>query len=251
MIIALGMNEVPRAGGGMYWEGATTQDDGREFRNDVDTNDRMKHEIAQEIVGELSRGGWLAAEAGEAHAGEILEAIERTRLGSLIEFGRAVHAEMDALLDAARRGVSVQGAVLYTTTFPCHNCARHLIAAGIDRVVYVAPYAKSLARALHSDAIDVARHKPRENAVHFEPFVGVAPRRYLEFFGAEYRKEADGRIVRFVPSEAWPRIDDLEPDDLRPREERYTQREELALDLLGEIMESTGIGLTEARGGEE
>jgi hypothetical protein len=117
--------------------------------------------------------------------------------------------------------------------------------------VYVAPYAKSLARHLHPDAIDVAKHEPRPNAVHFEPFVGVAPRRYLDFFEPGRRKDDDGHIVRFVPSEAWPRIDDLEPDDLRPREERYTQREELARDLLGEIMASTGIGLAGQRGSDK
>ncbi|MEJ7655371.1 MAG: deaminase [Chloroflexia bacterium] len=53
-----------------------------------------------------------------------------------------MHAEMSALLDAGRRGVPVQGATLYTTTFPCHNCARHIVGAGIDRVV---------CRALHQE----------------------------------------------------------------------------------------------------
>jgi deoxycytidylate deaminase len=44
---------------------------------------------------------------------------------------------MSALLDADRRGVAVQGATLHTTTFPCHNCARHIVGAGIDRVVFI------------------------------------------------------------------------------------------------------------------
>jgi cytidine deaminase len=248
-VVALGSNEVPRAGGGTYWEersGNNPDDDGREFQNDVDTNDQMKREIAQEIVGELIADGWVDETKATADPTALLDAIEQTRLGNLIEFGRAVHAEMDALLDAARRGASVQDGTLFTTTFPCHNCTRHIVAAGIRRVVYVAPYAKSLAKALHEDAIEVASRQPRQDAVQFEPFVGVAPRRYLDLFEAGKRKEDDGRIVEFIPSDAKPRIMDLEPDDLRPREERYTQREELALELLGEVMQGTGVALRQA-----
>ena len=44
------------------------------------------------------------------------------------------HAEMEALLSCARSGVSTRGATLYSTTFPCHNCAKHIIAAGVARV---------------------------------------------------------------------------------------------------------------------
>ena len=67
----------------------------------------------------------------------------------LIEFSRTVHAEMAAIVDAARRGVSVQDCNLYTTTFPCHECAKHIVAAGIRRVVYIEPYPKSQALSLH------------------------------------------------------------------------------------------------------
>jgi deoxycytidylate deaminase len=54
------------------------------------------------------------------------------RLYDLTEFGRAVHAEMEALLCCARSGVSPRFGSLFTTTFPCHNCAKHIIAAGIN-----------------------------------------------------------------------------------------------------------------------
>ena len=56
-----------------------------------------------------------------------------------------VHAEMEALLSCARSGVSPVGGTLYSTTFPCHNCAKHIVAAGLRRVVYVEPYPKSRA----------------------------------------------------------------------------------------------------------
>src|SRR5205823_8721516 len=64
-------------------------------------------------------------------------ALPISQIRNLIEFGRAVHAEMAALIDAARRGVSVAGCTMYVTTFPCHLCARHIVAAGIKRLVYI------------------------------------------------------------------------------------------------------------------
>src|SRR5690606_15092251 len=55
-----------------------------------------------------------------------------TRLKGLIEFSRAIHAEMDAIVSLAMKGNgSTQGSSLFTYTFPCHNCARHIVAAGI------------------------------------------------------------------------------------------------------------------------
>ncbi len=255
-VIALGSNEVPKAGGGVYGEseaedsecGIGGTGDGREFQNSVDTNDRMKREIAVEIVDELSAKGFLQGESGEAQAPELLRALERTKLGDLIEFGRALHAEMDALMDAARRGVSVKGCTLYTTTFPCHNCARHIIGAGIMRVVYVSPYAKSQAEELHSDAIDFAKAKPREGAVQFEPFVGVAPRRYLDLFEASRRKDEDGHVIEPIPSEAILSIPDVELEDLRPEIPGYRQRETLALDFLEEVLETSGLGSRDEKG---
>jgi len=248
-VIALGSNEVPKAGGGVYWESGDTNTecgiqgtgDGREFRNQIDTNDRMKREIALEIIDQLDGEEFLREDAGEAEAPELLAALERTRLGDLIEFGRAVHAEMAALMDAARRGASVKGCTLYTTTFPCHNCARHIVAAGIMRVVYVSPYSKSQAKELHGDAIDFAAAEPREGAVQFEPFVGVAPRRYLDLFEAASRKDDDGKVVRHVPSEASLNIPNVELDDLQPEIPGYRQREALALDLLNEVFDTTGL----------
>ena len=74
---------------------------------------------------------------------------------------------------------------LYSTTYPCHNCARHIVAAGIREVVYIEPYTKSLAIDLHRDAIreetgptDSAKQK----LVHFRLFSGVAPQRFALLF---------------------------------------------------------------------
>jgi cytidine deaminase len=133
-----------------------------------------------------------------------------SRLGDITEFGRAVHAEMAAITTAARLGVSLQDATLLTDTFPCHNCARHIVATGIRRVVYVAPYAKSRAHELHMDSILVAPSEPREerrtDKVIFEPFIGIAPRRYGDLFAGIERKSDDGTIIGFDPVTAAPRV---------------------------------------------
>ena len=64
-------------------------------------------------------------------------------IDEVTEYGRIVHAELGALAAAARSGLSVVDGTLYCTTFPCHNCAKHIVASGIVRVVYVEPYPKS------------------------------------------------------------------------------------------------------------
>ena len=51
-----------------------------------------------------------------------------------------VHAEQNAISDAARRGVSLNGCTAYITHFPCVNCAKLLVAAGIAKVKYLHDY---------------------------------------------------------------------------------------------------------------
>lgn len=53
---------------------------------------------------------------------------------------RTIHAEMNALAQAARRGVRVEGASIYTTASPCWACFRVLVNAGMQRFVYLEPY---------------------------------------------------------------------------------------------------------------
>ena len=62
-----------------------------------------------------------------------------TEVGCLLEDGRCIrtlHAEQNALMQAALHGVSTHGATLYATCRPCHVCARMIVAAGIVRVVF-------------------------------------------------------------------------------------------------------------------
>ena len=53
---------------------------------------------------------------------------------------RTVHAEMNAILFAARYGISTEGAELYTTHSPCIDCAKAIINAGIKKVYYIEEY---------------------------------------------------------------------------------------------------------------
>ena len=61
-----------------------------------------------------------------------------SRIKSLIEFSRSIHAEMHAIITGSQLGGDrMIGGSLYCTTYPCHNCARHIILAGIKKVYYI------------------------------------------------------------------------------------------------------------------
>lgn len=113
---------------------------------------------------------------------------------------------MAALLDAARRGAPVAGRNLFATTFPCHNCARHIIAAGIGEVVYREPYEKSLASELHEDAIVVDPTTAPNEKVVFRRFVGVGPPKYLGLFEMRRRKDENGNKIDWSQATAVPRL---------------------------------------------
>ena len=164
----------------------------------------------------MKDAGWLSDEKMELGALELAQEsiysegapIKGTRLASLLEFGRIVHAEMTCLMDAAKRGLSVEGATLYCTTFPCHMCARHIIAAGINRVVFIEPYPKSMAQELYNDIISVDGNIENTSKVSFEPFVGVSPNKYINMFKKGKRKHDNGYILDWdvdVDVEKYPR----------------------------------------------
>lgn len=238
-VIALGCNDVPKAGGGLYWE--EDSPDHRDFRLGYDTNDRIKKSVLAEVLDHLKRHELLRENSEKsveqvlnealAHSGS--RSMRQTQLMNLTEFGRDVHAEMAALMDAARRGVAVRGATLFTTTFPCHNCAKHIVAAGIDRVVYVAPYPKSLAAELYPDSI-VVDAEACGGQVAFEPFVGVAPVKYRSFFIAGERKnDFDGSVLSWEKNAATPRFVGVPA--------LYLTQEEENLNLLYDKLRNAGL----------
>ncbi len=198
-IIAVGTNEVPRAGGGLYWASDLPDERDFIFGKGKDQSRMMRLSALGEVFKHLQEQGWLKQEISGQSTDELINKatpfLRKTRLMGIGEFSRTVHAEMAALLDAARRGVPVESHALYTTTFPCHNCARHIVAAGICRVIYIAPYPKSLASDLHSDSIVIESSQPIRGKVMFEPFVGIAPRKYLDLFTMAERRGRDGHVL--------------------------------------------------------
>lgn len=205
-LLALGCNDVPKAGGDLYWPG--DEGDARDFQRGFDPIVEERKQILSELLARLQKAGVLAESYTDAKAivplvaalttGQKREFLKGARVMNLLEFGRCVHAEMAAITSAARLGVSIKNATLFTTTFPCHMCARHIVSSGIARVVYVEPYPKSRARHLHGDAIQVDAQKPVPGLVIFEPFVGIAPRQYQDIFDARNRrKDSAGRIFNW------------------------------------------------------
>ena len=71
--------------------------------------------------------------------------------GTRHELCRGVHAEQNAIIQAAYFGVSVDGSTIYTTTYPCSMCAKILINAGIKEVVYSEGYVDALSKNLFDE----------------------------------------------------------------------------------------------------
>ena len=188
-IIATGANDVPKAGGGLYWSEVASSGQvadepaGKDYTRGVDSNKKTQLEMVSEIISETKKNSDLS-HLTESQITTLKKILLDSKIRDLTEFGRIVHAEMEALLSCGREGISTMQANLYCTTFPCHNCAKHIIASGVKRVVYVEPYPKSKAMEFYSDSI-MAKSTNEEsftNKVIFEPFIGVGPRRFLDLF---------------------------------------------------------------------
>jgi len=234
-ILAVGTNEVAKAGGGFYWPDSPS--DARDFRfvESDEPNAEMKLAILKDLLEHLKPQGVLCTE-GEI-TDEMVSAIARRLKGSrfmaITEYGRAVHAEMGVITDAARRGVALHEATFYGTTFPCHNCAKHIVASGAKRLVYIEPYPKSQVARLFRDSIALESPAPRK--VLFEPFVGIAPHRFRELFLLPDRKDENGRIIAWddVKRSAQPRTQN-DPDS-------YLRSERIAVQELGQTLAQAGV----------
>ena len=78
--------------------------------------------------------------------------------GQRHELCRAIHAEQNAIIQAATSGVSIEGAILYSTTFPCILCAKMLINAGIKEIYIAEGYPDELSRSMMEEAGVVINH---------------------------------------------------------------------------------------------
>ena len=246
--IVAGVNEVPRPGGGQYWEGDLP--DFRDFQAGRDPNPNFVKEILRQLLERMAENGWLTDEHSGLSGPELLEkamqassssptSLMDTRISDLIEFTRCLHAEQAAIINAARAGVSTQGAYLYTTTFPCHECAKMIVGAGIAEVHYIEPYSKSLVDRLFGNEINTSPELYIENdssnaRLPFYQYTGIAPRWYGRAFLARERRIGDD-LVDFVRSEANPRTTDWSRIAV---EERESSVIESISDILQEISAS-------------
>jgi deoxycytidylate deaminase len=222
-LVGVGCNDVPKSGGGLYSSDLTDAEDKRCYRwgGKICHNDLRKQELAKNIAKSI------AGTDDDSKFTEVFQKVAASDSRNLIEFSRSVHAEMEAIVSVAREGKgSTADGVLYTTTFPCHNCARHIVAAGIMRVVFVEPYSKSLALDLHSDAITLTDEPGK---VQFQQYEGFAPRSSLRVFSSvgRDRKDTDGKFVESVRREASP----LFPHPL----DSYMTSEELVIQELARL----------------
>lgn len=208
-VVATGTNEVPRAQGGTYAGTLPGAPDHRCAHRDTPfcSNVREQERNIESVIAVLPDSAAWTVERRQ----EVAQALKKTPLGAALEFSRAVHAEMDAILAAARSGAQLNGARLYVTTFPCHYCARHIVVSGIDEVQYVEPYPKSRALKLHSDSITLSDQswKPPSDGgdkVLMRPFTGIAPRLYRRaFLESGPLKDARGNLEIGAPpwGESW------------------------------------------------
>ncbi len=72
--------------------------------------------------------------------------------GERMEISRAVHAEQNAIIQAAKLGVSIDGADMYVTNQPCFICAKMIINAGIKRVIINEGYPDKFAEEILKEA---------------------------------------------------------------------------------------------------
>lgn len=214
-LVGVGTNEVPDAGGGFAWDEQRVEPGHHDHRDLAQVEGSTfgeivrKRELVMDTMQRLSESEDLLT----PHARRLIKArdlgyVEKIRkevlrgsqLTNVIEFQRPVHAEMAALVNALRHGTAVSGGTLYVTAFPCHICAKHILAAGIKKVVYVEPYPKSRASHFYPEAIRLDREGPSNvHAVDFEQFIGIGPTLYATLFAAREgdRMSQTGQIKKW------------------------------------------------------
>lgn len=214
MILTTGANDIPTFGGGLYWPEVIEDkiqdiERGRDYTRGTDSNADEKKNIINDILikikEEIEKSDNTEIRENVKEIEEIIsKSLKKSRIKDITEYGRVVHAEMEAILSCARSEINTYRTTLYCTTFPCHNCAKHIVASGVKKVVYIEPYPKSKAFIFHDDSITSSENKTSKGKVIFEPFVGVGPRCFFNLFsinlGIGYkilRKDEEGKVVKW------------------------------------------------------
>lgn len=209
-VLALGCNEVPKVGGGTCWEDDSA--DTRDFRVGYDINAVKKRGLVIDVVKKLKRRNLLAEEIAKLPddklevelIGKAGAALEKAEILEILEYGRALHAEMNAITDAAAARGQIKDATLFCTTFPCHNCAKHIVGAGVKNVYYLQPYPKSKVWELYPDSIAVDDGH-QEQKVCFHQFIGVTSRRF-NLFSRNKKKHVSGKLIKWETKAATPNL---------------------------------------------
>lgn len=206
-LLSVGWNDVPKAGGSVYQilqDETLAIKDYRCYNLDggICFNDQEKNLISELLVKTLLKEKIIESSKKD----KVIEIIKKSRIKELIEFSRAVHAEMLAIILAGQKaGSQIVNGKLFCTTYPCHNCARHIVAAGIKEVYYIEPYRKSLAIKLHYDAI--TEDESKQKLVRILMYDGVSPNRYLEFFKMNPNsRKINGKKINIRKKEVPPKI---------------------------------------------
>ena len=141
-VIATGMNEVPMRGGGFYWDGSPNSPDARDqwliaYGPNDDRALAIKKDVLSELLEVFKREEWFKDSIASVQTPMLLKKLisegllKGTQFLNIGEFQRQVHAEMAALIDAARRGVAVDGQTMFVTTLSvpqlckAHHRRRH------------------------------------------------------------------------------------------------------------------------------
>ncbi|OKS89275.1 anti-phage dCTP deaminase [Mucilaginibacter polytrichastri] len=203
-LISVGWNDVPKVGGSVYkYNPSDLSSDKRcyNYGDGLCFNDSEKGVITDALVNELILSG-VIDNSQRQNASKV---IKKSRIKELIEFSRAVHAEMLAIITGSQKaGDRVINGKLYCTTYPCHNCARHIVAAGIKEIYYIEPYRKSLAIKLHNDSI--TEDESNDKLVRILMFDGISPRRYLQFFKMiPNSRKRDGKKINNLSKHVSPK----------------------------------------------
>jgi dCMP deaminase len=98
--------------------------------------------------------GYNGAPKGLRHCAEVgcVRMENKIESGTRHELCRGVHAEQNAVIQAAYFGVSIKDAAVYTTNFPCVLCAKILLNAGITEIIYKDDYIDELSRSMLAEA---------------------------------------------------------------------------------------------------
>ena len=98
--------------------------------------------------------GYNGAPSGTRHCKETGCLREKLNIasGERHELCRGIHAEQNAIIQAALHGVSIKDSTLYCTNLPCSICAKMIINAGVKKIIYQTGYADDLSREMLTEA---------------------------------------------------------------------------------------------------